>query len=412
MDPPPTFYQVYGALAVRDDSPVKNGIKKELSNGVSQCERDYKMLFEVTFKMKVHTQPSKPGELCSFFELNIKPLSQKFHDSLQSPIVNKASIVTLAVDQLHLLQHATSQAFDHLITKLSEENFPFKKCQQLCYRLKAESCFGDQFKEFNGNSIEIKSEDENETCTPNVLCSSDEQSDESLVSGGSTSSLNWIPISSSNVIAMEDYPLRRLPSVSEEASIESKGNTYKEEYASAMPLTDSSTKLQTDFEMSSYEEGLLSREDLYDTKTVVVDDSIECSHQEFKQSKWLNFTCPCCQKNSSVVSQLQRSNDIIIAANSQLQDDIAAYQDRCSKQEDEISQLKEKLTQMEEVKQRLEAEVERQLFLESKEKRLKLLNEHPHEQSMLNTTRGVSYEGELLHDAGSMDRSGKKKLVE
>ena len=211
-------------------------------NGVSQCERDYKMLFEVTFKMKGHTQPRKPGELCSIFELN----------SLQSPIVNKAVTVTLAVDQLHLLQHATSQAFDHLITiaqdvfkapeqdvsliyvlvKLSEENFPFKECQQLCYRLKAESCFGDQFKEFNGNSIEIKSEHENETCTPNVLCSSDEQSDESLVSGGSTSSLNWIPISSSNVIAMEDYPLRRSPSVSEEASIESKGNTYKEEYAS------------------------------------------------------------------------------------------------------------------------------------------------------------------------------------
>ena len=29
MDPPLTFYQVYGALAVRDDSPIKNGIKKE-----------------------------------------------------------------------------------------------------------------------------------------------------------------------------------------------------------------------------------------------------------------------------------------------------------------------------------------------------------------------------------------------
>ena len=73
---------------------------------------------------------------------------------------------------------------------------------------------------------------------------------------------------------MEDYPLRRLPSVSEEASIESKGNTYKEEYASAMPLSDSSTKLQTDFdEMSGNEEDLLSREDSYDTKTVVVNDS-------------------------------------------------------------------------------------------------------------------------------------------
>ena len=63
---------------------------------------------------------------------------------------------------------------------------------------------------------------------------------------------------------------------------------------------------------------------------------------------------------------------------------------------------------MEELKQRLESEVGRQLFLESKERRRKLLNKHPHEQSMLGTTSEASYEGELLHEAGSMDRSGKK----
>ena len=425
-DPSLTFYHVDGAMAVRDVGFVKNGVKKELSNGMSYYEIDCNTLFEFILKMKVRAQSSKSGELSLLPELYVKPPSQKFHDSLQSPTVNKAIRVTLAVDQLHLLQNTISPEFNYLKTvaqdafkapeqdvsliyilvKLSEENFPL---EQLCHRLKAESYFGDQSKEFSGNSIAIKSEDENETCTPDVLCSSDEQSDESLVSGGSTSSLNWIPISSCNVIAVSDYPLRRSPSVSEEASIESKENTYQEKYACARPLSDSSTKLQTDFdEMSSYEEGLLSREDHHDTKTVVVNDSMEHSYHEFKQSERLNCTCPCCQKNSVVVSQLQRSNDTINAAKSQLQDDIAAYQDRCSKQGDEISQLKEKLTQMEEEKQRLEAEVGRQLFLESKERRRKLLNEHPCEQSMLGTTRGASYEGELLHEAGSMDRSGKK----
>ena len=377
IDPPLTSCHVDGAQAVRDVSHVKNGIKKELSNGVSQYEIDCDMLSEVIFKMNVHTQPSKSGGLCLLVEFNIKPHSRKFHDSLQSPILNKI---------LHLLQNAISQEFYHPITiaqdafkapeqdvsliyvlgKLSGENFPLEKCHQLCYKLEAESHFGDQFKEFSGNSMETKPENEN-------------------------------------------YPLRRSPSVSEEAFIESTENTYQEEYASARPLSDSSTKLQTDFdEMSGNEEDLLSREDSYDTKTVVVNDSIEHNYHEFKQSERLNCTCPCCQKNSVVVSQLQRSNDTINASNSKLQDDIAAYQDRCSKQEDEISQLKEKLTQMEEEKQRLEAEVGRQLFLESKERRQKLLNEYPCEQSMLGTTRGASYEGELLHDAGSMDRSGKK----
>ena len=322
IDPPLTSCHVDGAQAVRDVSHVKNGIKKELSNGMSQYEIDCDTLSEVIFKMNVHTQPSKSGGLCLLVEFNIKPHSRKFHDSLQSPILNKI---------LHLLQNAISQKFDH-------------------------------------------------------------------------------PIFSSSILrAMADYPLRRSPSVSEEAYIESTENTYQEEYASARPLSDSSTKLQTDFdEMSGNEEDLLSREDSYDTKTVVVNDSIEHIYHEFKQSERLNCTCPCCQKNSVVVSQLQRSNDTINASNSKLQDDIAAYQDRCSKQEDEISQLKEKLTQMEEEKQRLEAEVGRQLFFESKERRRKLLNKHSHEQSMLGTTREASYEGELLHEAGSMDRSGKK----
>ena len=428
MNPSVTFCFFDGAWAVRDVGPVKNGTNKELCNGMSHYERDCTTLFEVILKTKVHAQPSKLGEFCSFFEIYVKPLSQKFHDSLQSSTDNKAGTVTLTVDQLRLLQKAICREFDHLITvaqdaftapeqdvsliydlvKLSEENFPLEKCQQLHYRLKAESCFVDQSKEFSGNSIEVKSEDENETCTPNLQCIGDEQFDESLVSVGSTSSLTWICPTPSNARAMLDSPLRRSLSVSEEASIESIENTYREEYGSARPLSDSSTKLQADSDEMPSSKGLLSREDHYDTETVVVDYGIDHSYQEFKQSEQLNCTCLCCQKNSIVVSQWQRSNDIINAANSQLQDDIAAYQDRCSKQEDEISKLKEKLTQMEELKQRLESEVGRQLFLESKERRRKLLNKHPHEQSMLGTTREASYEGELLHEAGSMDRSGKK----
>ena len=424
MNPSVTFYFFDGARTVRDVGPLKNGINKELCNGMSHYERDCMTLLEVILKTKVHVQPSKLGEFCSFFERYIKPLSRKYRDSLQSSTENKVGTVTLTVDLLCLLQNAICREFDHLITvaqgafaapeqdvsliydlvKLSEENFPLEKCQQLRYRLKAEICFVEQSEEFSGNSIEVKSEDENETCTLNLQCVGNEQFDESLVSVGSI----WICLTPSNARAMPDNPPRRSPSVSEEVSIELTENSYREEYASARPLSDSSTKLQADSDEMPSSKGLLSREDHYDTETVVVDYGIDHSYQEFKQSEQLNCTCLCCQKNSIVVSQWQRSNDIINAANSQLQDDIAAYQDRCSKQEDEISQLKEKLTQMEEEKQRLEAEVGRQLFLESKERRRKLLNKHPHEQSMLGTTRGASYEGELLHDAGSMDRSGKK----
>ncbi|XP_022788969.1 uncharacterized protein LOC111328745 [Stylophora pistillata] len=430
MDLSLTFHSFDAAQAVRDVGPVKNGT-------VIHLERDCVSLFKAILNTKVHAQPNKSGELSSLHELYVKPCSGKFHDSIQSPTGNKAETVALVVDQLRLLQNAICREaetemvdedkFDYLITlardafkaldldvslidkfvKLSEEDFPSEKCKQLQERLKAESYYAGQIKDLIVNFIEVKSEDQNETCRPNFQCICDEQHNESLLSVGSTASLNSLPASPSDARAnIPDYPPKWSPSAFEEVSIELKENTDH----TRTPF-DASPKLLADDEgMSRNEEGLQTKEDHNEAGNVSVDDGIEKSDQEGQQSEQCNGTCPCCGRNSIVISQC---NDRVNAANSliiQLQDDVIAYQDQCPKQEDDISQLKEKLTKIEEEKQGLEAEVGRQLFLESKEKRrtekiFQWLDEHAHEQSMLVKARGASYEGELLHGAGSIDRS-------
>ncbi|PFX21092.1 uncharacterized protein LOC111336064 isoform X2 [Stylophora pistillata] len=110
------------------------------------------------------------------------------------------------------------------------------------------------------------------------------------------------------------------------------------------------------------------------------------------------------------LAKLADYNEVI----NQLQDEIAAYQDRCHKLEDEINQLKNKVSQMEEEKQGLEAEVGRQIFLESKEKRRKKIFQQSHgdahEPSKLatatGTVRGASYDEGILCGPGFMERSG------
>ncbi|XP_022791387.1 uncharacterized protein LOC111330734 [Stylophora pistillata] len=421
---PFTFVCFDGVGAVRDVGLVKNCIKKEFRNGMYHHVRDCTTLLKVLLKTKVHAQPSKSGEVRLFCKLYVQLPSRKFHHSLQGPIRNKAVTIALAMDQLYLLQNRMCRKFDYFTTlgqlqvafkvspvdalvKLSKENFTQLRC-----RLQAESCFAEQSNKVNGSLITVKSENENETCTPNLQCISDGQVSKSLLSVGSASSLNLISSSPTccDANTIPDYPLWRSPSVFGEKSVELTENTFQEGYANVRPLFESSAKLQAEFNGISSKEGLLSREE----KIVVVHDGVEQSYQELKRSEQLNCTCPCCLKNSIVVSQLQRSNDIINATNSlvsQLQDEVAVYQDRCHKQEDEINQLKEKLTRMEEEKQGLEAEVGRQLFLESKEKRRKLLNERAQEQSTLDATRGTSYEGELPHGAGYMDRSEQLKTL-
>ena len=220
----------------------------------------------------------------------------------------------------------------------------------------------------------------------------------SLSSGAS--SLNSVSHSPCDTTrAMLEYSPRRPPSALEEAAREFTENTYQEEYASARPLSDSSAKLQADSdEMSSNEEGLLSKENHPDTETVAVKDSLEQRDQEFKQSKQPNCICACHQRNVINVRQLQDKIEDLLHRLGQLQVENMFYLDCCLKQEEKITQLKENLTQMEEEKQGLESEVGRQLFLEDKNKRQSKLyqpfTEHCHEQIMPNAASGEAYIGE------------------
>ena len=103
-----------------------------------------------------------------------------------------------------------------------------------------------------------------------------------------------------------------------------------------------------------------------------------------------------------------------------MRDEVAFYLDQCHELREEIRELKEKWKRSEEEKQDLQAEVGRQLFLESKEKRRseKILHpssEHSSEWSMPCRARGASYDfscmdGKLLGGAGPLDKSGQNYL--
>ena len=231
----------------------------------------------------------------------------------------------------------------------------------------------------------------------------------SLRSGAS--SLNSVSHSPCDTTrAMLEYSPRRSPSALEEAAREFTENTYQEEYATARPLSDSSAKLQADSdEMSSNEEGLLSKENHPDTETVAVKDSLEQRDQEFKQRRQPNCICARHQSNDIVAKQLQVKIEDLLHKLDQLQAENIFYVDRCLNQEKEIAQLKENLTQIEEEKQGLESEVGRQLFLEGKNKRHSKLyqpfTEHCGEQIMPNTASGASFDGTGL-DGEQLDIAG------
>ena len=241
----------------------------------------------------------------------------------------------------------------------------------------------------------------------------------SLSSGAS--SLNSVSHSPCDTTrAMLEYSPRRSPSALEEAAREFTENTYQEEYASARPLSDSSAKLQADSdEMSSNEEGLLSKENHPDTETVAVKDSLEQRDQEFKQRRQPNCIYARHQSNDIVAKQLQVKIEDLLHKLDKLQAENIFFVDRCLNQEKEIAQLKENLTQIEEEKQGLESEVGRQLFLEDKNKRQSKLyqpfTEHCHEQIMPNAASGASFhvtglDGEQLDKAGPCNNSGIKYI--
>ena len=235
------------------------------------------------------------------------------------------------------------------------------------------------------------------------------------------SSLNSVSSSPCDTtIAMPEYSPRRSPSAFEEAAREFTENTYQEEYATARPLSDSSAKLQADSdEMSSNEEGLLSKKNHPHTETVAVKDSLEQRDQEFKQSKQPNCKCACHQSNDIIVGQLQDKIEDLLLKLDQVQAENIFYVDRCLNQEEEMAQLKENLTQIEEEKQGLESAMGRLLFLEDKNKRQSKLyqpfTEHCREQIMPHAASGASFhvtglDGEQLDKAGPCNNSGIKYI--
>ena len=248
----------------------------------------------------------------------------------------------------------------------------------------------------------------------------DEWLNKVMFSSGASSLNSVSPSPCDTTRAIPENSQRRSPSAFERAAREFTENNYQEEYASARPLSDSSAKLQADSdEMSSNEEGLLSKENHPDTETVAVKDSLEQRDQEFKQSKQPNCICASHQRNVIDVRQLQDEIEDLRHKLGQLRAENTFYLYLCLNQEEKITQLKENLTQIEEEKQGLESEVGRQLFLEDKNKRQSKLYqpfpEHCHEQIMPNAASGASFhvtglDGEQLDKAGPCNNSGIKYI--
>ena len=323
-------------------------------------------------------------------------LRKKVCVEVKAEVVEKDTFDTLIEKTKHtfnVLEQDTSRIDE--IVEMGEEDFPAGKVLLLRKKLEEERSCAKQFQKDNSN--EIKSEDD----SSDSQCGNEEWPNKAMLSFSSeASSLNSVPS----------------PSASEEAAGELTENTYQEDYASSRPLSDSSAELQADFyEMSSYEEGLLSKENHLDTESVAVKDSLEQRDQEFKQRRQPNCICARHQSNDIVAKQLQVKIEDLLHKLDQLQAENIFYVDRCLKQEEEITRLKENLTQIEEEKQGLESEVGRQLFLEGKNKRHSKLyqpfTEHCGEQIMPNTASGASFDvtgldGEQLDIAGPCDNSG------
>ena len=323
-------------------------------------------------------------------------LRKKVCVEVKAEVVEKDTFDTLIEKTKHtfnVLEQDTSRIDE--IVEMGEEDFPAGKVLLLRKKLEEERSCAKQFQKDNSN--EIKSEDD----SSDSQCANEEWPNKAMLSFSSeASSLNSVPS----------------PSASEEAAGELTENTYQEDYASSRPLSDSSAELQADFyEMSSYEEGLLSKENHLDTESVAVKDSLEQRDQEFKQRRQPNCIYARHQSNDIVAKQLQVKIEDLLHKLDQLQAENIFYVDRCLNQEKEIAQLKENLTQIEEEKQGLESEVGRQLFLEGKNKRHSKLyqpfTEHCGEQIMPNTASGASFDvtgldGEQLDIAGPCDNSG------
>ena len=126
------------------------------------------------------------------------------------------------------------------------------------------------------------------------------------------------------------------------------------------------------------------------------------------------------KETSNVSNTSSTSPGIFVSSHyheSELQDEVVFYQDQCHEPREKLIKLKEKLKLCEEEKQNLQAEVGRQLFLESKERQCSKKvyqppSKHASERSKPDGVRGASHDfsGADVRrkgGAGPLERAGK-----
>ena len=94
----------------------------------------------------------------------------------------------------------------------------------------------------------------------------------------------------------------------------------------------------------------------------------------------------------------------------ELQDEVAFYMSQCCEQREELIQVKEKLKLFEEENEDLQAEVGRQLFLQSKERRLRNICQPPSKYASGKSKPGRCTDVKLPDGAGLMEESGNDFL--
>ena len=169
----------------------------------SYLDWDCTALFQATLFSKTFALPDGCGKRHMLYQLYVKtPPIGAFHDCVSSSSGNTAETRALALDQLRLLRNVLCQlssvqkidkkTFDHYlmlardaftaleqdsmriasIEKLTEDNFPNAKIQQLKLGLEEESSIVRQFKHVNNHLLNvIKSQDGNQVESDNWQCS-------------------------------------------------------------------------------------------------------------------------------------------------------------------------------------------------------------------------------------------------
>ena len=294
--------------------------------------------------------------------------------------------------------------------------------------------------------VRLSGIDEKPPCSLHIADGA-QQLTNSLLSPGFTSSLNSVPASPSDAVHEKpEFVLKSSPYlVPEEAEqCHAEAGLEKETRKDSFSGTSSVSQLscgsihfhECSVGKSSCEEGLIS--EYYpnsETKgNPLPDETLQETKDEHLHGVQSVHTCYTKEESgkehgrefgeipgpSFATVEVEDDEGTIYTGSlvSELQDEVACLHDQCRELREQITELKEKLKQSEQEKQDLQAEVGRQLFLESKEKRrsekiFQPSSEHSSEWSMPCRARGASYDfscmdGKLLGGADPLDKSGKK----